>query len=161
MIHQEAFDKAFLGVYKQGKPSIRDEVFVPDDSPACLYYANGLRCGIGHVFPPELYSPTLENTTVVHLIYGWNDDDKIVLRDTPIARWFQQEFNLPLEPKISGLHAFAGDHPTLSLLRDIQGAHDLAASSPAEAFLSTFCGLMRQVAKDHKLSTAIIDQVAA
>lgn len=151
MIHQEAFDKAFLGVYKQGKPSIRDKVIEPDESSACLYYANGLRCGIGHIFPPELYSPTLENMAVGYLIYRWNYDDEAVLCDTPIARWFQQEFNLP--PK---LPTFSG-HPTLSLLCAIQRAHDNAASA-SEAFLSTFCALMRQVAKNHKLSAAVIDQ---
>lgn len=150
MTHQEAFDKAFLGVYKQGKPSIRDEVIEPGESPACLYYANGLRCGVGHIFPPELYSPAIENMAVGHLIYRWNDDDA-GLCDTPIARWFQQEFNLP--PK---LPSFSG-HPTLLLLCDIQRAHDEAASA-SEAFLSTFCLLMWQVAKNHKLNAAVIGQ---
>lgn len=57
MTNQEIFDRIYLALYKQGRPSV-------DESGNCLYRSkNGLKCAAGHIIPDELYHTEYEGTT--------------------------------------------------------------------------------------------------
>lgn len=158
MTPQEAFDRAFTGVYTQGKPSTQD-----DDggiSGFCRYRMGKLRCGIGHLFPNELYNKNMEDRGVVSLIYAWDDDDNLVLCSTPIAQWFQKEFNLPTDvAKYNGIFSLMHKTPALQLLRDLQAAHDDNSGVVPSNFLFTFTNAMRKIAVGYGLNTLVIDKL--
>lgn len=53
LTHQQLFDNAYIGVLKQGGPSV-------SPSGKCLYRHGDRKCGVGHSLPDELYKPEFD-----------------------------------------------------------------------------------------------------
>lgn len=167
---QAAFNKAFLGVYGQGAPSLAAEGTNISDG-LCHYQLGELRCGIGHLLPKRFLRPSLEGKGVCQLIYEYKpladdatDDgmQPLQLQSAAVAQWFQRTFDLPTKPTARYFYQLIDNIPMLAFLRDLQNAHDLAAKEETgEDFRTKFCTNMRKVAVDHGLDAAVIDQSLA
>lgn len=82
---QEAFDKSYLHLVKQGKPAIDHTIGGELGSGRCRYRApDGSKCAIGCLIPDELYRPDLEGSNIQYLHHhhcGGDISELLGLRD--------------------------------------------------------------------------------
>jgi len=164
MTRQEAFDGAFTGVYGQGRASAY-ATSVGGGESVCKYMTSeGQRCGIGHVFPPELYDREMEHKSVSHVIYGWVHVRQLTSPIGPdtskIAKWFITEFDLPTNIPRHWTMAQVLELPSMAFLTALQQAHDSVSNRVPDEFLAAFSETMRDVAEMWELDNSIIDRTA-
>ena len=122
---QAMFDRAYLGVIKQGKPGL-------DGKGQCDYFVpeTGCMCGIGHVVGPDMakkmVAEGVEAITTLYHFGRWADIPGVSF--------------LPDGVKANG-----------KLLVDLQLAHDKAVSDISD-FIPAFKKRMSGVAKAHGLT---------
>ena len=136
MNRQEIFDKAYLAILQQGRPSIGN--MQEDGNMQCLYRGRrGAKCAIGHLIPDDLYQPDIENRSPYVLLQPQEiDDAKQAVFRLILNKIFPDAGKLDVE----FLHA-------------LQEAHDKAA--PAfllNDFLPTFKARAEEVALAYGLT---------
>ena len=136
MNRQEIFDKAYLAILKQGRPStgVRNNSF-----QSCLYRGEqGVKCVIGHLIPDDLYQPEIEGRMLYVLLQLPEMDDAGY---TAFRAIFNKIFPDASREDIEFLHS-------------LQLAHDQAALSllPVENFLERFKARAKQFALAYGLS---------
>lgn len=117
LTNQQAFDKALFGIRAQGyKASVGVRKDLPKLKGPCLYRGlDGLKCGVGHMIPDEIFNPIFDKGPE-----GGDGSGIITLLDAPYRDYYDscdndQDF-LPLA------HLFA--ECDRELLQSIQAAHD-------------------------------------
>jgi hypothetical protein len=62
---QEAFDRAILHMFRQGRQAVHG------NSNVCAYRAaDGCKCPVGAVLPDSLYRPKMEGSAVDHAVFN-------------------------------------------------------------------------------------------
>jgi hypothetical protein len=125
MTPQEIFNKAYVGVMKQGRPSVKLQAG-STDTLVCAYRGNdGAACGVGHLVDDE----TAREWDMI----GSIDDVITQLGDDDLPPWALKN---------------AG------LLRQIQHTHDFAESAARDgsSFIDHFEKKMRLVAQNNILT---------
>lgn len=136
--NQELFDKAYIGVVKQGVSSMA--------GASCAYRGdNGTTCGVGHLFSPEFRATVPEGVI-----------DNLLNSEPSVREFFGYVAAFPSEEE--GLQR--------ALLRSLQRAHDVAAdpdqddyfdrdvfhTSGAEGFIDSFIDHMVDIAAYYNLT---------
>lgn len=124
---QEAFDRAAVGVIKQGVPSV-----APDGS--CQYITGEAKCGVGHLLANDAMCASWDEAV-------WTTHD--LVKDESIR------IQMLPDMKLSGI-----DQLPIEFLNDLQLAHDLA--SPCADFIAEFKSAMREVADKWELDKGMV-----
>lgn len=128
---QEAFNKAYLGIIKQGKPSaVPNSDVDPATEVTCLYAGpDGCGCAIGQLVDRE----TAE---------AWDNSTKGSSIGTILLN--------PIPPNLDWMVSMGG------MLTSIQRAHDQWANLEGEAFVGGYKSDMQDIAKRHGLTVPAI-----
>lgn len=125
MTPQEIFDKAYIGVMKQGVASVKPSAIF-NNFTCCAYRGlNGkTACGVGHLIDDETAREWDMIGSIIDVIYTLEEDD--------------------LPPWVV---------PNKNLLEDIQMSHDDAhhCGSDTDPFLTRFHSNMKEAAEKHSL----------
>ena len=120
---QEVFDFAVGKVIEQGAPAISED--------GCAYRTrNGNKCAFGHLIPDSLYKHSFENVTAVGILTEG-----------------LSKKNLQYSPALA-----ASLECHVSLITDIQRAHDKNSHRDRVSFVPNFRHRAEAVAKEHGLT---------
>lgn len=98
LTHQQLFDNAYIGVLKQGGPSV-------SSTGKCYYRHLDRKCGVGHSLPDELYRPEFD-TGAETAILG-------LIKEYPEVRNHFQYIDLDFLIELQGVHDDSARHAGL------------------------------------------------
>ncbi len=134
MTRQEMFNKAYLGVIKQGGPAVKHNHNT--DFLMCNYLtSNGLKCNVGHLMTEE----------ELKAMGGFNGGV-----DSLYAQW-EYDTDLPLPEWLMG----RGDR---IFLADLQEVHDKLMTYKGDEFLDYFKSDMAKFAAQYNLTVPELEQ---
>ena len=133
MNKQEIFNKAYIGIIKQGKPSMTH-------SGTCKYEAkDGSRCAVGMLIDEAELRKTMDSfepARIADIINKVTDEDGDSVSELKLPAWVINENELLTD--IQGAHDFAG--------------HDILEDKERSEFLPEFIKRMKKVALKYGLT---------